>query len=141
MIAAFDFRILADLNAGLNASALVCILIGLAAIKRRNERLHIRMMLTATAISALFLVSYLTYHANAEPVRFEGQGFWRILYFTILIPHVILAVVMVPLIITTIVLGLRNRRERHRRFARITAPIWLFVSVTGVLYYVVLYWL
>lgn len=141
MFAAFDFRILADVNAALNALALVCIVIGLVAIKRRKERLHIRMMLTATAISGVFLVSYLTYHANAEPVRYEGQGIWRIIYFTILIPHVILAIVMVPLIVTTIVLGLRNRRERHRRFARITAPIWLFVSVTGVLYYVVLYWL
>ncbi|MGE0145187.1 MAG: DUF420 domain-containing protein [Planctomycetota bacterium] len=141
MIAAFDFRVLADVNAALNALALLCIIIGLAAIKRRKERLHIRMMLTATAISAVFLISYLTYHANAEPVKYEGQGIWRIIYFTILIPHVILAIVMVPLIITTIVLGLRDRREKHRRFARITAPIWLFVSVTGVLYYVVLYWL
>ena len=140
MLASFDFRILADVNAALNLTALVFIVIGLIAIKRRNEKLHKRMMLTATAVSAVFLCSYLTYHLNVDSVKYGGQGVMKVIYFAILIPHVILAIVMVPLILVTITLGLRDRRKKHKKLARITAPIWLYVSVTGVLYYVILYW-
>ncbi len=141
MLATFDFRVLADVNACLNLTAFVFLVIALVAIKRGNETLHKRMILTATGVSAVFLVSYLVYHFNVEHVKYGGQGFMKFLYFAILIPHVILAIVMVPLILTTISLGLRGRRAKHRKLARITAPIWLYVSVSGVLYYVILYWL
>lgn len=140
MLASFDFRVLADVNAVLNTIALAFIVAGLIAIKRRNERLHVRLMLSAAGVSALFLISYLVYHFNGEPVKYAGTGFMKVVYYAILISHVILATVQVPLIITTITLGLRDRREKHRRFAKITAPIWLYVSATGVVYYVILYW-
>jgi putative membrane protein len=141
MLAAFDFRILADVNAILNSIALILILTGLWAIKRGNERLHVRMMLAATGVSALFLTSYLTYHFNAEPVKYTGSGVMLYVYYAILISHVILAIVQVPLILLTIAFGLRDRRAKHRRLARITAPIWVYVSFTGVVYYWILYWL
>ncbi|MCC6785155.1 MAG: DUF420 domain-containing protein [Planctomycetes bacterium] len=141
MLAAFDFRILADVNAILNSIALIFILTGLWAIRRGNERLHVRMMLAATGVSGLFLASYLTYHFNAEPVKYTGSGVMLYVYYAILISHVILAIVQVPLILLTITFGLRDRRAKHRRLARITAPIWLYVSSTGVVYYWILYWL
>ena len=141
MLAAFDFRVLADVNATLNSLALLCILIGLWAIKRKKERLHVRMMLAATGVSAVFLISYLTYHFNAEPVRYQGEGVMRVVYYAVLLTHVIGAIVQTPLIILTVILGLRDQRAKHRKFARITAPIWVYVSFTGVIYYVILYWL
>lgn len=131
--------LLPHLNATLNACAFVLIVAGLIAIKRRRERLHIRLMLSATAVSAAFLISYLTYHLSAEPVKFTREGWLRVVYFPLLISHIVLAAVQVPLILLTIWSGLKDRRARHRRLARITAPIWLYVSVTGVLVYVMLY--
>lgn len=139
MLAAFDIRILADVNATLNALAFVLIVAGLVAIKRGNERLHKRLMLAATCVSAVFLASYLTYHASAEPVKFGHEGAIRTVYFAILISHVVLAAVQVPLILMTIHAGLKDRRARHRKLAKITAPIWLYVSVTGVVVYLMLY--
>ncbi len=139
MIAAFDFRVLADLNACLNGLALVLIISGLLAIRARHESLHRGLMLSAAGVSALFLVSYVIYHLNGDPVRFEGAGAVRYVYLTILVTHVVLAVVQTPLIILTIVRGLKDQRDRHRRLARWTAPIWLYVSFTGVLVYVMLY--
>ena len=139
MVAQFDFRVLADLNASLNAVALILIISGLIAIKRGNEALHKKLMLSAAGVSALFLVSYLTYHLNAEPVKYKGEGFMRTVYFIILISHVILAIVQVPLIVLTILWGLQDKRARHRKLARVTAPIWLYVSITGVVVYLMLY--
>lgn len=139
LVGAFDFRILADVNATLNGLACVLIIAGLFAIKARRERLHKILMLSATGVSALFLVSYLTYHANAEPVLFRGDGAIRSVYFAILISHIVLAVVQVPLILMTVWSGLKDRRARHRRLATITTPIWLYVSITGVVVYLMLY--
>ena len=133
------FRWLADLNATLNATAFVLICAGLLAIKRRRETLHKRLMLTATAVSAAFLVSYVVYHLNAEPVKYGGTGVWRAVYLAILVSHVVLAAAVVPLVILTIRAGLKDQRPRHRRLARVTAPIWLYVSITGVIVYVMLY--
>ncbi len=138
-VGSFDFGILADVDAVLNAGATVLIVAGLIAIKRGKEKLHKCLMLSAAAVSALFLVSYLTYHFNVGSIEFGHQGPVRVIYFAILITHVILAVVQVPLILRTIYLGLRDRREQHKRWARITAPVWLYVSVTGVVVYVMLY--
>ena len=134
-----DLRFLADVNATLNATAFVLTVAGLVAIKRGKESTHKRLMLSAASVSALFLTSYLTYHLTCPPVTFKGEGAIRYVYFVILISHVILAVVLAPLLITTVILGLRDRREKHRRFAKITAPIWIYVSITGVVVYVMLY--
>lgn len=139
MVAQFDFRVLADLNASLNAVALILIISGLIAIKRGNEALHKKLMLSAAGVSALFLVSYLTYHLNAEAVKYQGEGAMRTVYFFILISHVILAALQVPLIVLTILWGLQDKRARHRKLARVTAPIWLYVSITGVVVYLMLY--
>ena len=135
-----DFRFLADLNAALNALALVLIVAGLIAIKRRNEGQHKALMFAATGVSAVFLGSSLVYHYYVGSVKYEGEGWVRPVYFTILITHIVLAVVQVPLIVLTILSGLKDDRARHRKLAKITAPIWLYVSVTGVIVYFMLYW-
>ncbi len=139
MLAEFDFRILADVNALLNATALVLILAGLYAIRMGKEAVHKKLMLTATGVSALFLISYVTYHLNSEPVKFGHEGAIRYVYFFILFTHITLAAVIAPLVITTVILGLKDKREKHRKFAKVNAPIWIYVSTTGVIVYVMLY--
>ena len=139
MIATFDYRILADVDAALNALAFLLICAGLIAIKRGHEDLHKKLMLTAVGVSAVFLCCYLTYHLNAPPVKFQGEGWIRPCYFTLLISHIVLAVVQVPLILRTVYLGLKDRRAQHKKWAKVTTPIWLYVSITGVIVYVMLY--
>jgi putative membrane protein len=139
MLAAFDFRILADVDAALNALAFVLICAGLVAIKRGNVELHKKLMLGAVGVSAVFLVCYLTYHLNAPPVKFTREGWIRPVYFTLLISHIVLAAVQVPLILRTVYLGLKDRRAQHKKWAKVTTPIWLYVSVTGVVVYFMLY--
>ena len=126
-------------NATLNAISTVLLVSGYLLIRRRQVVRHRRVMLAACVTSTLFLISYLTYHAQVGSVRFERQGFVRPLYFTILITHVTLAALVLPLAIVTLSRGLRERFDRHRAIARWTLPIWLYVSVTGVLVYVLLY--
>lgn len=131
---------LPTVNAVLNGAAATCLLIGYWRIKvRRDERTHKWFMLAAAACSALFLVSYLVYHAQVGSRPYPGTGAIRTVYFAVLISHTVLATVNVPLVVTTLVLGLRDRRERHRRWARWTFPIWLYVSVTGIVVYLMLY--
>jgi uncharacterized membrane protein YozB (DUF420 family) len=139
MLAAFAFRVLADVDAVLNGIATVLIVSGLIAIKRGAVAVHKKLMLSAAVVSALFLCSYLVYHYTVGHVDFRGEGLARTLYHVLLVSHVFLAAVQVPLILRTIWLGLKDRREQHRKWAKVTAPIWLYVSVTGVVVYVVLY--
>lgn len=128
------------LNASLNAVAALLIASGLVAIKRGNVQLHKKLMLAAFAVSAAFLACYLTYHVSkSAPVPFRGEGWARTVYRVILFSHIVLAVVQLPLILMTIRLGLRDERARHRRWAKVTAPMWLYVSVTGVVVYLMLY--
>ena len=127
------------LNATLNGVAGILLVSGYVLIKRGNQRLHKRCMLAALATSALFLVSYVTYHVNAGSRPFPGQGPIRLVYFAILITHVVLAAVIVPLALVTAFRGLRSQFDRHVRIARWTFPLWLYVSVTGVVIYVMLY--
>ena len=127
------------LNASLNALASVFLVVGYRLIRRGRRDAHRRSMLLALSTSALFLVSYVIYHANAGSVPFRGTGVIRIIYFAILIPHVILAATILPLALVTAARGLRGDYGRHVRIARWTLPLWLFVSVTGVLVYLMLY--
>jgi len=128
------------LNATLNATATVLLIAGYVLIRRRRELAHKRVMLTAFGVSVAFLASYLTYHiGHGAATRFTGQGLIRPVYFAILISHIILAATVPVLAIVTIILGLRDRRLAHRRWARWTFPIWLYVSITGVVIYVMLY--
>jgi uncharacterized membrane protein YozB (DUF420 family) len=123
----------------LNAVSGVLLLIGYALIRARRIEQHRRVMIAAFAASSLFLVCYVVYHAQVGSVRFTRQGFVRPLYFTILITHVTLAAAVLPLAIVTLSRGLAAKYAVHRRIARWTFPIWLYVSVTGVLVYVLLY--
>jgi putative membrane protein len=127
------------INASLNALSGVLLVIGYALMRARRIELHRRVMITAFITSSLFLVCYLIYHAQVGSVPFPRQGFVRPLYFTILITHVTLAAAVLPLAIVTLTRGLKGRYPRHRAIARWTFPIWLYVSVTGVLVYVLLY--
>ena len=126
-------------NASLNAISGVLLVIGYALMRARRIDLHRRVMIAAFAASSLFLVCYVIYHAQVGSVRFTRQGFVRPLYFTILITHVTLAAAVLPLAIVTLSRGLSSKYPQHRRVARWTFPIWLYVSVTGVLVYVLLY--
>jgi putative membrane protein len=127
------------LNATLNAISGVLLLIGYVLIRSGRRDQHRRTMIAAFVASSLFLVSYVVYHAQVGSVRFTRDGFVRPLYFTILITHVTLAAVVLPLAILTLTRGLNGRFRDHKRIARWTFPIWLYVSVTGVLVYVLLY--
>ena len=127
------------INASLNALSGVLLVIGYALMRARRIDLHRRVMISAFVTSSLFLVCYVIYHAQVGSVRFTREGFVRPLYFTILITHVTLAAAVLPLAIVTLTRGLKGRYPRHRAIARWTFPIWLYVSVTGVLVYVLLY--
>jgi putative membrane protein len=135
----FEIASLPAVNAFLNATSAVLVVLAYRAIRRLEIQRHRALMLSAAATSALFLVSYLTYHAQVGSVHFTAQGLPRAVYFAVLVSHTILAVVTLPLVLRTLYLGLKRRDDRHRRIARWTLPIWLYVSVTGVVVYVMLY--
>ena len=126
-------------NATLNALSGVLLTIGYVLIRSRRIEQHRVCMLAAFVTSSLFLICYIVYHAQVGSVPFTRQGFVRPLYFTILITHVTLAATVLPLALVTLSRGLKGRFDKHRRIARWTFPIWLYVSVTGVLVYVLLY--
>jgi putative membrane protein len=126
-------------NASLNAISGVLLIVAYTLIRQRKVEQHRKVMLAAFTTSALFLVCYVVYHAQVGSVRFTRQGFVRPLYYTILITHVTLAALVLPMAIVTLSRGLKARYPQHRKIARWTFPIWLYVSVTGVLVYVLLY--
>ena len=130
---------LPHLNAALNAASAVLLITGWILIKQRRIEQHRGCMIAAVAMSSLFLLSYVIYHANVGSKPFPGTGLIRTIYFAILIPHVILAAAVLPPILITFTRGLRRDDARHRRIARKTLPVWLFVSVTGVIVYLMLY--
>jgi uncharacterized membrane protein YozB (DUF420 family) len=134
-----DISDLPTLNASLNGLAAVFLIAGYLLIRSGRRDAHRRCMLLALATSALFLTSYVIYHANAGSVPFRGAGASRALYFAVLIPHIILAAAVLPLALITTGRGLRGDYGRHVRIARWTLPIWLYVSVTGVIVYLMLY--
>jgi uncharacterized membrane protein YozB (DUF420 family) len=127
------------LNATLNGISALFLLFGYVCIRRGRPDLHKKCMLGALTASALFLTSYVIYHANVGSRPFEGQGGIRVLYFAILITHVVLAAAILPLALVTASRGLRAQFARHVGIARWTLPIWLYVSVTGVVIYLMLY--
>jgi putative membrane protein len=130
---------LPTLNAVLNGVSATLLVAGYMMIRQRRIRAHRACMLSAFVTSALFLVSYVIYHANVGSVAFTGQGAIRVTYFAVLISHIVLAALIPPLAIVTLTRALRERFDRHVRLARWTLPLWLYVSVTGVVVYVMLY--
>ena len=130
---------LPHVNVTLNATTFVVLLVGYWFIRRRQEGRHKACMLLAGGLTVLFLTSYLTYHYQVGSVKYQGEGALRVVYFTILITHTFLAAINLPLVVMTIWSALSGKRQRHRRLARINLPIWLIVSVTGVVVYLMLY--
>jgi putative membrane protein len=134
-----DLTLFPALNATLNGASAALILAGRGFIARKQVSRHRACMIAAVVTSSFFLAGYLYYHAHVGSVHFPGQGWARKVYFGLLISHTVLAATVPPLVITTLVFALRQKFERHRRIARWTYPIWLYVSVTGVLVYIMLY--
>ena len=136
---ASQYAIFPVINASLNGTSAVLLLVGRNLIKRGQVAAHRVVMIVALCASTLFLASYLYYHAHVGSVHFQGQGWSRPVYFSILISHTILAAAIVPLVIITFSRAVRGRFDRHRAIARWTFPLWLYVSITGVVIYVMLY--
>lgn len=134
-----DLRQLPTLNACLNTIAAILLIRGWLLIRRREIEAHKKTMIAAFSVSALFLVSYLIYHYNVGSVKFQGTGAIRVIYFAILLTHTILAMVAAPMVLITLYRGWKGRFDRHRAIARYTLPIWLYVSMTGVVVYLMLY--
>lgn len=132
-------RLLPKLNASLNATSFVFLMTGWFLIRRGRWRAHALMMITCLAISGAFLACYLTYHYFAGTVRFPGTGPVRSLYLSILLSHTILAVILVPLIVISVLKAIRKDFSGHKRIAQITFPVWVYISVTGVVIYLMLY--
>ena len=132
-------RDLPALNAVLNTASALLLAAGYVAIRGGRRDIHRRFMLAACGTSSMFLVSYLVYHFQVGSVRFTGQGTMRTVYFAILISHSLLAVVIVPLVLVTLTRAVRERIPAHRSIARVTLPVWAYVSVTGVVIYWMLY--
>jgi uncharacterized membrane protein YozB (DUF420 family) len=134
-----EIESLPTLNALLNGTSATLLMAGWILIKKRRINGHIACMVSALCTSALFLGCYLFYHYHHGSTKFTGEGWSRPLYFSILFSHVVLAVTMVPMIAVTVFHAVRKQYERHLRIARWTLPIWLYVSITGVVIYVMLY--
>jgi uncharacterized membrane protein YozB (DUF420 family) len=134
-----DYSIFPPLDATLNGTTAILLMVGHGFIKNGAVAKHRAMMIAAFFTSSIFLACYLYYHFHVGSVHFRGQGWSRPLYFSILISHTVLAVVVVPMILTALTFALTNRFERHRRLARWTYPIWMYVSITGVVVYLMLY--
>lgn len=130
---------LPHLNACLNSTSAILLLTGYTFIRSRNVAAHRACQIAALAVSLVFLTSYLIYHFNHGATKFQGTGVVRLIYFAILLSHTILAIVIVPLVVLTFYRAFRKDFTRHRRIARITLPLWLYVCVTGVIVYLMLY--
>lgn len=127
------------LNATLNMISTILLITGWILIKRGQRKRHEQVMLAALLTSTLFLISYVIYHWQVGSVPFKGTGWIRTVYFAVLIPHVILAAAIVPPVLITVSRGLSKKYDKHRRIARWTLPLWLYVSITGVIVYLMLY--
>jgi putative membrane protein len=133
-----DLGFMPGVNAALNATSATLLVAGFIAIRNGRREIHKRLMVSAFAASAVFLVGYILYHYAHGDTPYQGEGSIRIAYFTILISHVLLSIVMLPMILTTFFLAARERFATHKRLARWTLPIWLYVSITGVVIYFML---
>lgn len=129
---------LPPIYAAINGITAVVLVAGVLAIKNGNRMLHKRLMTSAIALSLAFLVMYVAYHMTTDSAKFGGEGFIRMVYFVILISHIILSIAVIPLVLITYVRALAERFDRHKKIAKITFPIWLYVAVTGVIVYLMI---
>ena len=130
-----DVTFLPKLHAMLNSLTAIALVLGFTFIRKGNIRYHRFAMVTAIVLSAFFLISYVTYHYQAPPTRFGGEGTIRGIYYFVLLTHIVLAAVIVPLVLLSVYFAISNQFDRHRRIARWTLPIWLYVAITGVVVY------
>ncbi len=133
-----DLSFLPMMNAIINGSTTVLLIGGLIAIKQKRIAVHRGLMTGALGLSVVFLISYLIYHSSTEPTSYGGEGFMATLYYTVLLSHILLAIAIVPLVLITFLRAYLWRIEEHRKIARITLPLWLYVTVTGVLVYLMI---
>ena len=131
--------IIPTINACLNATATILLALGFIAIKAGDKKKHERIMKLAVLVSAAFLTSYLYYHYNYDSYKFAGEGLWRVVYFFILISHIILAALQLPFIFRILWLAYKGREKEHARLAKWVWPVWMYTSITGVLVYLMLY--
>lgn len=134
----FNYHLLPLFNAIVNGTTFFVLLAALWAIKNRNIQLHRRLMTSAIVLSVLFLLSYVTFHAATEPTKFAGVGGIKSLYFFLLISHILLAIAIVPMVLVSYVRALSEKFDQHRKIAKITLPIWLYVTSTGVIVYLMI---
>jgi len=134
----YDTSFLPPIYAGINGLTAVLLVSAVIAIKNKNQQLHQRLMTTSVILSALFLVLYVIYHATSNSTPYGGEGFMRTVYFVLLISHILLSIGIIPLVLITYVRALSKRFDRHRKIARITFPIWLYVAISGVLVYIMI---
>lgn len=137
-VSGYDFSFLPPIYASINGLTAILLVSGLIAIKNKKLRLHDRIMKTCIGLSAVFLVLYVVYHITSDSTPYGGEGFIRNVYFFILITHIVLSVGVIPLVLFTFVKALTRRFDKHRKLARITFPIWLYVAVTGVVVYLMI---
>jgi len=137
-IPGYDFSFLPPIYASINGLTAVLLLFSYWAIKTGKQALHKRINLLCIGLSAAFLVMYIMYHMTSEPTRYGGEGIWKGIYYFILITHILLSVVVVPMILFTLSRALAGNFERHRRLAKFTFPVWLYVAITGVLVYLMI---
>jgi putative membrane protein len=130
-----NLKVLPFINAILNAIVSVLLIVGFIFIVNKKVDAHKKTMLAAFALSAVFLILYVVYHTLSEETHFEGQGWIRPVYYFLLITHIVLAAVILPLILITLSRGLQQKFDKHRKIAKITLPLWLYVTVTGVIVY------
>ncbi|MEM6525001.1 MAG: DUF420 domain-containing protein [Bacteroidota bacterium] len=137
-IEGYDFSFLPPIYASINGLTALLLIVGVVAIKNGNKNLHEKIMKTCIGLSALFLVMYVIYHMTSTSTSFGGEGVIRYVYFIILISHIILSIVIIPLVLFTFVRAISQRFDKHRKLARITFPIWLYVAITGVVVYIMI---
>lgn len=137
-IEGYDFSFLPPFYASMNALTALCLIVALIAIKRKNVKLHRALTTASIVFSAIFLVSYVLYHSTSDPTPYGGEGFISYIYYFILITHILLSVVVIPLVLITFVRALSRQFIQHRRMARITFPVWLYVAISGVVVYLMI---
>ncbi len=137
-IEGYDFSFLPPIYASVNGLTAVLLVLAVVAIKKRQRKVHENLMKTCIALSALFLVMYVAYHMTSTSTSFGGEGWIRYVYFFILITHIVLSIIIIPLVLFTFVRALAQRFDKHKKLARITFPIWLYVAVTGVIVYIMI---
>lgn len=137
-IEGYDFSFLPPIYASINGLTAILLIVALVAIKNNNRKLHEQLMKVCIGLSASFLVMYVLYHMTSDSTPFGGEGFIRNIYFFILITHILLSIVVIPLVLFTFVRALSERFDRHKKLAKITFPIWLYVAITGVVVYLMI---